>query len=129
MKTVLKKQHTLLTLIGVFLVGFIGYTVRDSIIGAPLSVRMVKNGSVVAQSYLPITGTAPHARALHINGRPVSIDSEGNFSDGIILSLGQNIVTINQEDKFGNEKEKVVHLIAKQSDETAGTVTVYYQNE
>ncbi len=106
---------------------FIAYNVRDIVIGAPLSVRMVKDGATVADPYLPISGNARHAQQVHINGRQIPIDQEGNFSDGIILSPGYNVVTITQKDRFGNQKEKVVHLVAEQKEETE-SVTIHYQD-
>jgi hypothetical protein len=128
----MKKQITPQFILGILgtlgLFGFIGYNVKDIVIGAPLSVRMVKDGATVADPYLPITGNARHAQQVHINGRQVPIDQEGNFSDGVILSPGYNIVTITQKDRFGNQKEKVVHLVAE-SQEDGDAVTIHYQKE
>lgn len=120
-------QKTFLVLGICSITGFVLYNIKDMIIGAPLSVRMVKDGTTVADPFLPITGNAKHAKQVHINGRPVTIDQEGNFSDGVILSPGYNVVTISQKDKFGNQKEKVVRLVAEQQDDT--TVTIHYQKE
>lgn len=106
---------------------FVAYNIKDTIVGAPLSVRMVKDGSTVADPFLPIEGNAKHAKQVHINGRPVIIDQEGNFSDGVILSPGYNVVTISQKDKFGKEKEKVVRLVAEETSDTS--VTIHYQKE
>lgn len=107
------------------LAGFVAYNVKDIVVGAPLSVRMVKDGSTVADPFLPIQGTAKNARQVHINGRQIPIDTNGNFSDGIILSPGYNVVTISQKDRFGNEREKVVHLVAEASVDES--VTIHYQ--
>lgn len=127
----MKKTPTLktilLTLGTLGLTGFVTYNVKDIIVGAPLSVRMVKDGATVADPFLPIQGNAKNAQQVHINGRQVAIDQEGNFSDGVILSPGYNIVTITQKDRFGNEKEKIVHLVAETT--TNESVTIHYQNE
>ena len=128
-KRMIQRNTVALTLLGGLLLVFIGYNTRDVIIGAPLSVKVVKSGSTVAASYLPIEGNARHAKELHINGRQVSIDTEGNFSDGIVLSPGYNIVTISQKDRFGNEKEKIMKVVATPKSGTGGDVEVYYKNE
>lgn len=107
------------------LAGFVAYNIKDLVMGAPLSIRMVKDGSTVADPFLPIQGNARHAQQVHINGRPIPIDTKGNFSDGVILSPGYNVVSITQKDRFGNEREKIVRLVAEAAKDES--VTIHYQ--
>jgi hypothetical protein len=80
---------------------------------------------VVIQTYLPennelsldavtLTGTANHARALSINGRPILIDPSGNFNDELILAPGMNKIQIVAEDVRGNTHQKELILMGKE---------------
>lgn len=128
----MKRPTTTYSIIGLALLSigvFVVHNIKDSIVGAPFSVRMVKDGSVVTEPYLPITGMAKHAAYVHINGRSVPVDTDGNFSDGVLLSPGYNVVTITQEDKFGNQKEKVVHVVAEQTTPNRDDLTIHYKSD
>lgn len=104
------------------------YNIKDVVLGAPLSVHTVLDGTTVTENFLPISGRAKHAVAVEINGRPVSTDTAGVFNDGIVLSPGYNIVEITQRDHFGKEKRRVFHLVAEPSPSAvASAMNVYYQ--
>jgi hypothetical protein len=62
-----------------------------------------------------------------INGRIISIDRQGNFSDGVILSPGYNIVEVAQKDQFGKEKKQTYHWVASPSLTVAQNDTSPYQ--
>ncbi len=113
------------SIITVFVVVF--YNTKDLFLGAPLSVSTVLDGTTVTDSFLPISGSARHASRIEINGRIVSIDKSGKFTDGVVLSPGYNIVEIVQQDKFGKEKHKTFHLVAQPASAVATSMSVHYQ--
>ena len=108
-------------------IGIVFYNTKDLIVGAPLSIKTVDDGSTVSNSFLPISGKAHHARAVQINGRIVALDKDGFFSDGALLSPGYNIVEVTTVDRFGKEKRKVFHLVAEPSSPVATTMGIHYQ--
>jgi uncharacterized protein YfaP (DUF2135 family) len=76
---------------------------------------------------LPITGNAAHAAQITINGRPIGTDRQGNFTDGVILSPGYNIVEVAETDQFGKEKTKTYHWVASPSPTVADNSASPYQ--
>lgn len=122
---------TLVTiLLGTLVAGFVGlvlYNIKDMLFGAPFTVVTAADGSTVDSSYLPITGIAKHAKQITINGRPISIDRQGNFSDGVILSQGYNIVEVAERDQFGKEKKETRHIVASSAPTVAQNDTSPYQ--
>lgn len=74
--------------------------------GAPLH-----SGDVVKEGILQITGNAKNALNLTLNGREISIDQAGEFSETVALLSGYNIVSIKAADKFGYVDEKNYKLI------------------
>ena len=72
----------------------------------------IKNVSLTRdEGIVKIAGNAKNATNLYLNGRGISIDEIGNFSETIALLPGYNIVSLNARDKFNNEDEKIYQLI------------------
>ncbi len=122
---------TLVTiLLGTLVAGFLGlvlYNIKDMLFGAPFTVIAATDGSTVDSSYLPITGIAKHAKQITINGRTLGLDRQGNFSDGVILSPGYNIVEVAERDQFGKEKKETYHWVVSTSPTVAQNDTSPYQ--
>lgn len=93
--------------IGLFVFG----NIKDLIFGSPLRVEIVPDGTTLSEGFLPITGVAEHARTVSVNGRTLFIDREGNFSDGIILSPGYNVVEVALQNQFGKQTVRTYHLV------------------
>lgn len=108
-----RKQWTLqASLTGLLIVAvcaLVTYNMRDILFGSPFSVRTAPDGTTVSDAFVPITGDARHAKELTINGRPIAIDTNGAFSDGVLLSPGYNIVSVALSDRFGKEQIKTYH--------------------
>jgi len=110
MKQLTLKSGIVLTLvIGIF--ALVGYTMRDRILGTPLVVAIAPNGAALTNPFLPITGVARHARNLTVNGRKLTIDRTGAFTDEIVLSPGYNIIEISLTDQFGGQKTKTYEVV------------------
>ncbi len=130
MRKIIGKLTLLTVLLGVLVAGFfvlVVYNMKDMVFGANFTVIAAADGSTVDSAYIPITGTAKHAKQMTINGRPISIDRQGNFSDGVILSPGYNIVEVAQRDQFGKEKKQTYHWVASSSLTVAQNDTSPYQ--
>lgn len=92
-------------------IAVVWYNLRDVILGTPLSVATASDGATLDTPFLPITGTARHARELSINGRAVTIDRQGHFNDEVVLSPGYNIVEVAAKDQFGKVKRKTYQVV------------------
>lgn len=129
MRKIISKLTLVTLLIGTLALGFLGlvlYNVKDMVFGTPFTVTAAKDGSTVTDAFVPISGTARHAKQININGRIVAVDREGNFSDGVILSPGYNIVEVEEINQFGREKKETYHWVANPSPSVAqNTVTPY----
>lgn len=126
MKTLTLKAG-LYTLLGIAVCVLVGYNIKDRIFGSPLSVTTATDGTTLSNPFLPITGTAKHARELLINGRSVAIDRKGHFDDEVLLSPGYNIVEVALRDQFGKTQTKTYHVVMTSSAAVAAVVTTPYQ--
>ncbi|MCC6198934.1 hypothetical protein IT401_01865 [Candidatus Nomurabacteria bacterium] len=109
-------------LIGLFVFSIGVFTIRNSrdiLFGTPLSVQIASDGTTLNDGFLPFSGNAGHARTLSVNGRPLTIDREGNFSDGLLLSPGYNVVEVASENQFGKQSVRTYHLVFDQEHSVA----------
>jgi hypothetical protein len=54
---------------------------------------------------VPIRGTAQNIVKLTLNGREITTDKEGVFSEEIVLESGYTVMTLEAFDRFGRETE------------------------
>jgi hypothetical protein len=71
----------------------------------------VQSGGKVADSIMKVEGSAKNAVSLALNGRIISINQKGDFSETIALLSGYNIINIRAQDKFGYVDEKNYQII------------------
>lgn len=76
---------------------------KDLIFG--VRIRNV-NLAVPEANIIKLTGNAKNAVNLTLNGREISVDKQGNFSETIALLSGYNIISIKAKDKFEYVDEK-----------------------
>ncbi|MEK7140590.1 MAG: hypothetical protein AAB815_02275, partial [Patescibacteria group bacterium] len=104
-------QWTLLALFFLFIIFYATFRSKDLIFGVKIRNINIVDGARVENSVVNITGNAQNAVNLTLNGREISIDQAGNWSETIALLSGYNVISIKAEDKFGNIDEKNYQLI------------------
>ncbi len=94
-----------------FIILYAFFRSYDLVFGVKIKNVNVVDGAKIEQSTIDITGNAKNATKLVLNGREISIDKNGNFSETVALLSGYNIVSIEAEDKFGHKDFKNYKLI------------------
>src|SRR3989344_1829514 len=84
---------------------------HDLIVGVKIKNVNLVDGAKTRESVMKVTGNAKNATKLSLNGREISIDQQGNFTETIVLLLGYNVVNIQAKDKFGYSDEKNYKII------------------
>lgn len=115
------------TILGVAVLGLVCYNLRDMVMGTPITISAATDGATLSSPFLPISGTARHARSLEINGRPVPVDRKGTFTDEVLLSPGYNIVEVASVDQFGKTKVKTYQVVVNTPEAVATTIGTPYQ--
>lgn len=99
------------------------FQARELFTGVSLALSGISDGVSYTEEILNISGTAPRATLLSINGREIFINKKGAFDEKILLPDGYSIITIAALDKFGNQKEKVYHVYHESTESLArGTI-------
>jgi hypothetical protein len=112
-KTLSKKTIKIIGFV-LFFILIIVYAIvgsKDLIWGVKIKNVNLVDGSTATSSIIKLTGDARNAIKLTLNGREISVDQNGNFSETIALLPGYNIINIKAEDKFGDIDEKNYKLM------------------
>lgn len=110
----LNKKRIKIIALTAFFILILSYGIFTSygvLFGVKIKNVNLTNGSTITENTVQITGNAEHAVYLSINGREISIDKAGNFSETIAVLSGYNIVELVARDKFGNVDIKNYKLI------------------
>ncbi len=81
--------------------------------GPHIDIFEPTNGSAVASTSTTIKGQAKRINNLTLNGNPILIDEQGNFSEVIIVFPGTNRITIIGNDQFGRNTQTLMEIIGK----------------
>jgi hypothetical protein len=130
MKKIIRTVTLATILISTLVAGFLGlivYNIKDMVFGAPLVIHTLDDGATVNDSFVPITGSSKHAQSITINGRPIGVNNKGEFSDGVVLSPGYNIVEVAETDTFGKTKQYAYHWVDAPSVSVAQNDVTPYQ--
>ncbi|MFH1722911.1 MAG: hypothetical protein ABH950_09955, partial [Candidatus Altiarchaeota archaeon] len=76
-----------------------------------LTINQPKNGDIVGERYVTLSGTAEKNAIVIVNGVEVSTDQSGSFSTNVDISPGENKVKISSIDAAGNTIEKEILVI------------------
>lgn len=83
--------------------------------GVDIVLTGIQNGQVFEEDLVILSGAAKHANHLTLNGRPIPIDKENNFTEELLLSPGYNIITLEALDRFDKKTLKVYEVFYKES--------------
>ena len=81
--------------------------------GPVMTVSVPKNGSLVSDSLVTISGIAKNISFLNLNGAQIFTDEAGKFTEKILLSYGYNIITLEAKDRFGRKAETSLQIMHK----------------
>ena len=104
-------QIVSLAIFFLFVVVYALFRSHNLIYGVQIKNINIIDGTKITSSVIKITGNAKNAINLILNGREISVNQEGNFSETIALLTGYNIVNITAKDKFGYVDEKNYKLM------------------
>lgn len=88
---------------------------REFIMGPRITINSPENGTSFSSALITIEGNAQNISHITLNDSPIFIDSQGRFSEKLLLLPGYNIITLKAEDRFGKKTEKALELVYQMS--------------
>ena len=81
--------------------------------GVQVIIYTPKDFEEVSTSTFVISGKALRANEIEIQGRPILIDKNGNFSETLVSLYPYTIITVEATDKYGGKVSKILKVIPK----------------
>ena len=114
---------SVIVIIAAGLLYFIYRTSRSYVSGPSITITTPANYAAFSTSTTTIVGIAERVQDITLDGRSITIDDKGNFSETILLMPGYNIETIAAHDQFGHTTEKRLELVYLAPQMAATTTT------
>ena len=90
-----------------------GFRAYPLIAGPKITIYSPKDGEIVASSTFQISGIVFRAKEITIQGRPITIDTEGHFSETLISQEPYTIIVLTAIDNYGARVTKTLRVIPK----------------
>lgn len=105
-----------LYLIGILLLTALAYGLFRAyplIAGPSITIYAPQDGDTVASTTFEISGQVKRTREITIQGRPVTIDTEGHFSEILVATSPYTILVLRASDQYGTEVTKTLRVVPK----------------
>lgn len=93
------------------IIGYIAWRSFDYVRGPKIEILDPPDGMLLASSTVVVNGRAERIIDLTVNGDPLSMDEQGEFSRAFVAFPGINILTFSGADQFGRNVERRLTLI------------------
>ena len=102
-----------ITILILSLVGYISWQIRYTINPPQLTLYSPQNGFVTSQNEITVRGKTNKETQVSVNGKTITSDKEGQFTETVNLSLGINTITVSAKKKHGKSATVVRHVTLK----------------
>lgn len=120
-------QQLLIVLLSVIALAAMGTYIyiqsREFVRGPYIEITTPANGSLFSEPLIVVRGIAKNIAALSLNDAPIFTDSQGRFSEQLLLLSGYNILTLKAQDRFGKKVEETLELVYKPATQETSTST------
>lgn len=106
----LRKRLELILLGGLVLVAlFYGaFRAYPLVAGPSIVVYSPQNGDYVASSTFEVSGLVRRANQITLQGRPITVDTDGHFSELLVAQFPYTILVLVATDQYGEKATKTI---------------------
>lgn len=91
-----------------------GFRAYPLLTGPSVTVYSPHDGDIVASSTFQISGIALRARELTLQGKPITVDTAGYFSEILIPQKPYTVIVITATDDYGAHITKTLNVIPEE---------------
>ncbi len=108
-----RKRLELFFILGlvVIVIGYGAFRAYPLLIGPTITVTTPTDGDYVATSTFEISGTVTRATKITLQGRPITIDDQGHFTETLVASPPYTILVLVATDKYGATETKTLRVV------------------
>jgi len=103
-----------ISLLALIIAGYSLFQAQKILAGPVIEITTPQNGATYNSTLIEINGKAKNIAYINLNDRKIFTDKDGNFSEVLLLSPGENVVKLDAWDKFGKQTEKKLELVLKE---------------
>lgn len=96
------------------LIFYLGAQIKNTLEPPPLTLISPEEGFITNHNEIKIIGQTKPEINVTINGKSISNNEQGSFSETISLSTGINTIVVRAENKHQKISEETIHIIFKQ---------------
>lgn len=99
----------LFLLLGTFMYGM--FQARNLLIGPTLTITSPLIGANVSESVYEVRGHTKNASRVHINGKDIIMETNGNFTEKLATPIGYSVVVVEATNRFGQHIEQRIEFV------------------
>lgn len=81
------------------------------VIGPSITIYNPADGDYVASTTFEVSGKVERATLITLQGRPITIDTEGHFTETLVSQFPYTILVLVAEDQYGKSISKTVRVV------------------
>jgi len=124
-----KTTNIVAVVIVVALFLFSAFEARGIVLGGTFRIESPKNGDVVSNRIIKVSGKSRDLVEVTLNGRKLALHENGDFSNALVLKEGYNEIIIEGKDRFGRNQKEVLFLMHDKETSLLENKSVYEKEQ
>jgi hypothetical protein len=104
----INKWSLIILILIIFIYGL--FRIYPFIVGPVITLNSPYDGQVIPDATFLVTGKVTRAKVITLQGRPITIDKEGNFKETLVTHSPYTILVLEAEDVYGKRVKKIVNV-------------------
>jgi hypothetical protein len=104
----LSPRYLAILIFVVALTGYVFFQARALILGPQVSIESPRDGEVVTEEVVSVSGQSRDIAWIELNGRQIFTDQDGFWEEKLLVSSGASIMTVKARNRFGRIDEESV---------------------
>lgn len=109
LRAIILPVSTIVFLIIILIYGV--YRAYPLLAGPVITVYSPHNGDAVGTTTFQVTGKAERAKEIRLQGRPITINTEGVFNETLVSHSPYTILVLEAVDAYGKTTQQVVRVV------------------
>lgn len=109
----LRKQIEIFFIVALVAVALLygGFRAYPLVAGPSITLYGLQEGDYVASTTFEVSGQVNRASVITLQGKPITIDTEGRFSETLVAQHPYTILVIEAKDAYGESVVKTIKVI------------------